>query len=442
MNRPTVRLGHRWSFPEPELRTLPNGLRVQVFDLPGQHVAALELVMPTPLSAEPAGLEGVATVALTAIDEGTGPNPDGRISELMELQGAVVHGATLQSSTRLGTDAPAHRLADVTPLLTEILTSPAYAPDDVAHHVGLQVASHDSMQASPGAVAKRAFRAAFFGSDTREGRPPAGTPETLAAIGREDVVAWHRNHWIPDGATLVLAGDLSRLDLDEVLAPLGTWAAAGTPAPRTAAPAKAPSVVIADMPESVQATVQLGCLTPGRRHPDWAALKLAGHAITGAFASRLNLELRERLGYTYGVQGGFGARRTDGQFNVSSSFRTEVAADAVARILQGLELSDAFSEDEVGDARAFLLGVAPLANETAADIARQAAVLAASGERPGFVNEHFALLEEPSADDATTAFRKHVRPGNLTIAISGNATELEPALRALGMDPVVLGSAG
>lgn len=442
MTRPTVHLAQRWHFPTPELRTLPNGMRAQVFHLPGQHVAALELVLPTPLAAEPRGLEGVATVALTAIDEGTVAHPDGRISELLELQGASVHGVTLQTSTRLGTDAPAHRLPEVTTLFAEVLSSPAYTTDDVAHHVGLQVATHDSLEASPGAVAKRAFRAALFGRDAREGRPAAGTPETLAAIRRDDVVAWHQRHWIPDGATVILAGDLSSVDVDEVLAPIGAWPVGGTAAPRSAAPPLAPSVVIADMPDAVQATVQVGCLTPGRRHPHWAALKLAGHAITGAFASRLNLELRERLGYTYGVQGGFGARRSDGQFNAGSSFRTEVAADAVARMLQGLELHAPFTELEVSDARAFLLGVAPLANETASDIARQASVLAAADEDPTFVNEHFERLEEPSAADVTAAFREHVSPDRVTIAVSGNASELEPALRAVGLDPVVLDSAG
>ncbi|GAB3814149.1 pitrilysin family protein [Tessaracoccus terricola] len=442
MNRPTVHLAKRWSFPTPQLQSLPNGITAQVYDLPGQHVAALELVLPTPLAAEPRGLEGLATVALTAIDEGTIAHPEGRISELLELQGAAIHGVTLQSSTRLGTDAPAHRLAEVTPLFAEVLASPTYTAADVAHHVGLQVATHDSLEASPGAVAKRAFRAAFFGADAREGRPSAGTPETLTAISRDDVVAWHGRHWLPAGATLILAGDLSAVDVDEVLAPIGAWHAPGTPAPRSVAPALAPSVVVVDMPDAVQATVQLGCLTPGRRHPQWAALKLAGHAVTGAFASRLNLELRERLGYTYGVQGGFGARRTDGQFNVGTSFRTEVAADAVAKMLQGLELAEPFSDEEVADARAFLLGVAPLANETASDIARQAAALAAADEDPAFVNEHFDRLEDPSPADVTAAFREHVRPDRVTIAVSGNAAQLEPALRAAGLDPVVLDSAG
>lgn len=442
MTRPRVELARRWRFPTPEVRTLANGATVWVYDLPGQHVAAFDLVMPSPLSLEPRRVEGVATVALNSVDEGTTNHPDGLISELLELQGASLHGLSLQNATRLGGDAPARRLARVTPLLADVITAPAFDKEDVEHHVALQIASYDSAQASPAAVARRAFRSALFGEDVREGRPSAGTPETLQAITRDDVVAWHHERWLPLGATLVLAGDLSGIDVEAVLAPLDAWSAPGTHPEPTGTTPRPPRLVLAHLPEAVQATVQLGTLTPGRRDPQWEALKLAGHAITGAFASRLNLELRERLGYTYGVNGGLSARRRDGMFSAGGSFRSEVAPDAVLRMLDALALAEPFTAGEVDDARRFLVGVAPLANETAADITRQAAVLAAAGEAPDYVNGHFERLALPTPTDVTDAFRRHVSAEAVTVAISGDAAVLEPALRAVGLDPVVVGSAG
>lgn len=438
MNRPLVTLGGTWQFPEPQIMTLTSGMQVWAFDLPGQHIAALEVVMPTSLVDEPRSIEGVATVALHAVDEGTRSHPDGRISELLELQGAALHGGAAQNSTRLGGDAPAHRLPAVMELLAEVVQEPEFAVADIEHHTEMQVASFESRSASPGWVAKQALRQVLFGSDSRQGRPAAGTPETLKVIGREDVLAWHAAQWGGSNATLVLAGDLSGIDLTYALEPLNGWIGRSAPAaPETTEP-RAPQVVLVDMPDAVQATIHAGCLTVGRRHPDWAALKLAGHAMCGAFASRLNLELRERQGYTYGVGGGLTARKDDGQFFVGGSFRVEVAADALGRLLRGLELDVPFGDAEILDAKRFLVGIAPLANETASDIVRQAAALAAVNEPASFVNEHFAALEAPSARAVSEAFRRHIQRDAVSVAISGPAHSLMPSLLAAGLDPVIV----
>lgn len=438
MNRPTVSLSGAWHFPEPQVFTLDGGLNVWAFDLPGQHIAALEVVMPTSLAAEPRSVEGVATVALHSIDEGTRTHPDGRISELLELQGAALHGHAAQHQSQLGGDAPAHRLPAVIELLAEVIREPSFDSSDIEHHVEMQMAACDSRVASPGWVAKQALRQVLFGTDSREGRPAAGTPETLQGISRDDVLAWHAAQWAASDATLVLAGDLSGVDLASVLKPLEQWGGTAPQTPAAPATAGPTQLVLVDMPDAVQATIHVGSLTVGRRHDDWAALKLGGHAMCGAFASRLNLELRERQGYTYGVGGGFSARLDDGQFSVGGSFRVDVAADALRRLLAGLDLADPFSTSEIEDARRYLIGVAPLANETASDIARQAAVLAAVGEQPSYVNEHFAALERPTPDQVTSAMRRHVHRDTLSVAISGPADTLVPALQAAGMDPVVV----
>ncbi len=438
MNRPAVILGGTWQFPDPHILTLDSGMQVWAFNLPGQYIAALEIVMPTSLADEPRSIEGVATVALHAVDEGTHTHPDGRITELLELQGAALRGGAAQNHTRLGGDAPAHRLPAVMKLLAEVLEEPAFAAADIEHHVEMQVASFDSRVASPGWVAKQALRQVLFGTDSRAGRPAAGTPQTLKAMGRDDVIAWHAARWGATEATLILAGDLTGVDLKTALEPLNTWNNRATPATRDPLQTLQPQVVLVDMPAAVQATIQVGCLTVGRRHPDWAALKLAGHAMCGAFASRLNLELRERQGYTYGVGGGFTARRDDGQFSVGGSFRVNVAADALSRLLSGLQLEVPFSEAEIADAKRFLVGIAPLANETASDIVRQAAALAAVNEPASFVNEHFAALEVPSAHAVSAAFRDHISRDGVSVAISGPAQILMPALQAAGLDPVIV----
>lgn len=436
MNRPNVTAATPWHFPDPDIETLANGLTVWQFDLPGQHIATFETVLPAPLTEEPLAKEGVATVALHAIDEGTRSHPEGRIGELLEAQGANLHGSARQHYTTFGGQSPSRRLAAVLPLFTEVLTEPEYAPRDVAHHVEAQLAGFDSQLASPGSAARIAFRRALFGVGHREARPAAGLPETISGLTEQDARAWHGAHFSPDGATLVLAGALARGGLRETLE---GWAPG--PAPSAApgpSPQQGPRTVVVHHPGAVQATLMLGQRTPTRSDPRWPALRVAGHAIVGAFASRLNLELRERLGYTYGIGGGFAPSVDEALFTVSGSVRTEIAGDAVARLLEGLALSEPFSATEIDDARSYLTAVAPLANETSADIVAQASALAAAGLDPGYLNRHFAQLAGVTAEQATEALRDCVQPARLTVAVAGDAEALIPALAGVGLSPEVV----
>lgn len=437
MNRPPVTLATPWRFPAPQIHRLGSGLTVWQFHLPGQHLATFELVLPAPLSAEPTDREGVATVALHAIDEGTLTHPDGRIGELLETHGASLQGSARRRYTTLGGQAPGRRLTEVLELFTEVLREPAYASGDVAHQVEAQVAAFDTKLASPGTATRLALRRELFGPDHRDGRPDAGTPATLAGVTAEDARRWHRRHFSPRAATLLVAGDLTD---GGALAPLDQWAAADDEAPAAPSPAprRKPRVVVVDRRDAVQATIVVGLRTVTRDDPRWPALRLAGQAVAGAFASRLNLELRERLGYTYGIGGGFSPDVDEALFTVSGSVRTEVAGDAVARLLAGLALDDAFLDEEVDDARRYLIGVAPLANETSADIVGQASALAAAGLDPGFMNDHFADLTRVTAEEATLAFREEVSPERLTVAVAGDADTLVPALTTIGLAPELL----
>lgn len=440
MSRPVVPHPRAWHYPEPEKRILPNGLEAWLFDLPGQHVATFDIQFPAPLSDEPHDLEGLGTIALHAIDEGTLSHPHGRIAELMEIEGTSLHGSAKQTHTRLGGQAPARRLGSALELFAEVLREPAYDDGDVAHHVEARIARHETALATPGSLNRMAFHRRLYGEDSRLGRPGGGTTETLAAISADAVRAWHRRVFSPSHATVILAGDLSRVP-DDVLTPLGEWDNP-QPRPEAASEADAPGtgLVVVDRPDAVQSSLLVGMLSVPRSDPRWAAARLAGHALAGAFASRLNLELRERLGYTYGIHGGFGAGPVRSLFSVGGSMRTEVTTDAILRILDALRLEDGFGHAEIDDAKRFLIGVAPLATETSADIVEQAAELRAAGHDTGFLKDHFEALATVTPDEATQAFRELVTSENLVIAVTGRAEQIVPELEVVGLSTAVLDS--
>ncbi|MDO5093161.1 MAG: pitrilysin family protein [Propionibacteriaceae bacterium] len=428
MTRPAIADPSPWDFPLPTSSRLGNGLTLTLFDLPGQHLAAVELVLPTPVAAEPRDREGVATVALLSSDEATSSRPD--VVELLELEGAAVGGTTFWNHSRLGLSAPVSRLRQAMPLFASITQEPSFEPADVAHHVEAQVAAFETRLASPTAVTQQAMQAALYGVQQREGRPLAGIPDTLRAIDRQAVQAWHAQTWRPEGAELIVAGDLAG-EPAELVESFAAWQGTVPAAPVEASP-QPPRFLLVDQPHAAQTIIQVSAPTPGRRDPRWAALKLGGHVMCGAFASRLNLELRERLGYTYGVSGGVSARQAGGVFRAGMAVENAAAPDAVARTLAALALPQPFTQDEVADAARYLVRVAPLSYETAADIARQAAVLAVAGLHPQFVNQHRAALATTDAEQVNAAWAEVISPEKVTVVVGGPAAQLQPALEPLG----------
>lgn len=430
--RPSIIPAPHWNFPRAQQTTLENGLQVMCLDMPGQQLAAIELALPTPTSHEPKDLMGVATIALTTLDEGTREHPDGRINELLELQGATLSASTSHEGSRLTLDAPANRMESVLELLAEILSDPQYAPGDIAQHVEYQQAGHEARLSSPTNATREILRTALFPPEVREWHHAAGTPETLEAITPTAVQSWHDRFISPVGATFVIAGDFSELRLPKALEVLNRWQGGAAGAYQVPVFNDARTVV-ADLPHAVQASIQMVAPVVGRDHPDWAALRLAGHALVGAFASRLNLELRERRGLTYGVHGGFSPHRRGSRFLVGANLAPDGTAAAIQHVLREITLETAFSSEEIDTVRQYLTGVGPLANETASDVAHQAATLALAEMPVTWVDDQIRQLLEPSAEDVTEAMRRHLQPENLTIAIGAPADEICPGLDKAGI---------
>lgn len=431
MTRPVVLDPPPWQFPLPEESVLPNGLRLWRSHLPGQPLVAAELVLDTPLAQEDPALEGVATVALHAADEATHSHPG--IVEELELQGAALGGSVSWHHTQTSLSVPARRLGAALGLFASVIREPAFQAPAVALHLESLDAAWSRRRATPEGRAPLELRAALFGTNQREGRELSGSPETLGAITPDAVQQWHAQFWRPTGATLVVVGDLSGIRDEDLVADLVDWDAT-TPAVPTPAPlSRSGGCVVVDHPGAAQTVIRAAVLTPGRRDPDWAALKLGGHAMVGAFSSRLNLELRERKGFTYGVSGGVTARHHGGWFSLATSVANEAAAESVARIRDHVALETAFTPQEVGDCARFLVQVAPLSNETAADIAHQAALLAAAGEQPGFVNEINARLTRTTPEEVTSVWRRRISSEEVTTVLVGPAEQLSRDLTQHGV---------
>jgi predicted Zn-dependent peptidase len=438
-HRPEVKPPARWRFPDPTKLWLDNGMQLMVCHREGQHVAAVALVFDAPLNAEPVDIEGVATITQRCLDEGTVTHPGQVFAERLEDIGAVLSGGAGYSGSELFLEVPVDRLGTALALLAEVVREPELRPDDVDRHRALRLAEIEHALANSAQRAALGFRAACIGSRYRASRMVGGDAASVAAVTHADVVAYHASHYRPDGATLIISGDLSGQEFGQAAAAFGDWTnpvesylSHQVPEPG------APRCWLIDRPGAVQADVRLGAFGIDRGDPRWADLQVATHALGGAFLSRLNRMLREEKGYTYGVHLVNSPMRDGGLIAMQGSFRTEVVPDAL-RLARGLlDLTrDPITPTEVTDAVTYTIGGAPLRYSTAHGVTDRIAALVRDGVNVEFVNANFQALTLVTPESATQSMVELLQPDALTLVVVGDATALHDPLVADGW-PVVL----
>lgn len=433
-HRPEVKAPPRWVFPEPARWWLDNGMQVLACHRPGQHIAAVSLVLDTPLSTEPSELEGVATITQRCLDEGSTSHPGPAYAEQLEDIGAVLSGSAGYSASDLLLEVPANRLDQALALLAEAIREPELRSSDVERHQALRLAEIDHTMAVSSNRAQVAFRTACIPGRFRSSRLAGGNAATVAAVTTADVVAYHGRHYRPDGATLIISGDLTNQVYHQAAAAFGDWLVPGTPDVHHQTPvARRPHCWLIDRPGAVQADIRLGGFGIDRGDPRWADLQVGTHALGGAFLSRLNRVLREEKGFTYGVHLVNSPMRDGGLLAVQGSFRTDVVVEALdlARTLLDVT-SQPITTTEVRDAVNYTNGIAPLRYSTAQGVTERVASLVAAGLSAEFVNSNAAALTRVTPESATQAVAELLPPKALTLAVVGDAAALHQPLVAAG----------
>ena len=438
--RPDIADPRPWSFPTPVRASLGNGLEVINYRLPGQHVISASLVLDVPLAAEPRELEGIAAITCRTLDEGTAEHSADEFAELLETAGAGFGIDVSSAGLQLILDVPSRHLDAALALFAEAVTTPALDGPDIDRQVQLRLAEIGQARANPSQAAAIAFRRTVFADGSRYARMNDGEPSTVAAITSAAAHQFHRDHFGPRDAKLILAGELPDGVESLVERHFGGW----TSTQQRAADHQPPEpggrrAVIVHRPGAVQADLQLGGFGIDRNDPRWADISVASYIMGGAFLSRLNSVLREELGYTYGVRMGFQPLRTGGTFAVSGSFRTEVIGDALTRARSLLSLTDRpFTEVEVKDAVTYFAGVSPLRYATADGVVDQAAIQALALLPDDYLDQRLAKLRDVTPESAAAAYESLVNPDQLTLAIAGDADKITQPLKDAGFADVAI----
>ncbi len=435
-------------FPAVERRRLSNGLAVWTVEHREVPVVAMLLLLSSGAAEDPDDRPGLAALTADMLDEGSGERSALDLEAAFARLGAQFDTEIGPDATLLSALALARRRDDILALMADVARRPRLADEDFARVRDLRLNRLLQLRDLPAAVADRTLTRLLY-----QGHPyghlPIGTAPSLRATGVDEVRRFHARVWKPCRMTLIMAGDGTHDELFESAErAFGDWRPPAdeedgfVPRAVDTAPARtSPVVALVPRQGAAQSEIRLGQVAVPRRTPDYHALILGNAILGGQFVSRLNMNLREQKGYTYGVRSGFDFRQGPGPFLVQAAVQTQATADAVRETLAeiaALRTTRPPTPEEMELARLSVTRGYPRNFETAGQVARGLVQLALYGLADDTFEQFVPCVERVTAEEVIAAAgRLDLR--RMVVAVVGDREQVLPGLEALGLgEPQVL----
>lgn len=428
--------------PAIEKRTLTNGLPVWIVQHHEVPLAQINLIVRSGSAADPAGKFGVAAFTAAMLDEGAGSRSALELAEAIDFLGAQLSTTSSfdQSGIRLST--PTARMEDALALMADVALRPTFPSADLERLRTERLTQLLQARDDPALLVQLAFPRVVFGREHRYGTPGIGTEAVLKSLTRDDLVGFYRAHYRPDNATLLIVGDVTA----EAVLPLverafGGWKAEG-PAQKAAELPAAPqvtgrSVYLVDKPGAAQSQIRIGRVGVSRSAPDQAAIDVLNAILGGSFTSRLNTNLREEHGYSYGAYSAFDRRRGAGPFLAFAGVQTDKTAEALTEFFKELDrIHEPIPSDELERARRYLALGFPGEFETTGDLARKLEELVVYGLPDDEFQTYIGRVQKVTAADVRRLADQLIRPDSMAVVVVGDRARIEAPIRALNLGPV------
>ncbi len=424
---------------------LRNGVRVVLIENHRLPLVTVRLAVTGAGSSNAAS--GLAALTADLLDEGAGKRSSAQLAEALESLGADLGVRVDRDRAVLSLDTTPDQLAPTLALAADVVLRPTFAAAEVKRVLAERVEDVRTRADDPEAVGRVVFgQVVYAGQPYAE--PSSGFVDTLGRLGRAEVLAFWKQAYAADRATIIVAGDVDRSTLGAALdASFGDWKASGggalgsAPPTRGVAASSTPRLVVVDRPGAPQSVVLMGGHGPDAGDPSFDAAELANTALGGTFAARLNRRLREDLGYTYGIYSSYDRGARSGAWQVSTSLRTDVTVDGIREALAIIAATRAapLPADEFAKAQAYLIQQLPQGFETNRSIAASFDELVRRGRPLGdygaFERRITALT--PTAAKGAIAATWH----QLSVVVVGDLAKLG-ALDTLGLPMTVVDADG
>ncbi len=430
------------SLPPVVTRTLPNGLRVLIVEHHELPVVDFVLVTTTGVEADPPTRAGLATLMTALLDEGTTSRSALEIADQEAFLGIDLSTGSGWDASRITLHAPTAAMDSALALMADVALRPSFPAADLERLRAERMTELIQLRDRGPGVADVAFPSILYGTDHPYGRPTLGTEASVSAITRSDLERFYRTYFRPNNSTLIVVGDVRP---DDVMRRIGTafggWERADVPKQAIGTPQRAgtTAVYLIDKPGAAQSSVRIGSIGAPRSTNDYFGLLLANTILGGSFTSRLNQNLRETKGYTYGAGSRFEMRRAAGPFSARAEIVAEKTDSALIEFMKELRaIRDTIPAAELAKAKTYLQLQMPGSFETTSQIANQLVPVAIYDLPLDYYNSYAQQIERLTQADVQRVAREYIDPSRLAIVIVGDRASIEGGVRALRLGEILI----
>jgi zinc protease len=428
------------SLPPIHEQRLSNGLRVLLMEKHEVPVVEIDVLVRAGSANDPADRIGLASLVADIMDEGAGSRNALELADAVDFLGADLRTSAGMHTMGASLYTAVSRLDDALPLLADVVLRPTFPRDELERKRASRLTSLLQAYDEPRIVASVLVNRTLYGTKHPYGFPAVGNETSIRAVSVDDLERFHDTYFTASNATIIVVGDVTPAALlPKLEATFGNWAAGN--APRLAVPAASQvtrrEVLLVDKPGAPQSEIRIGRIGTARQTEDYYAIVVMNTILGGSFTSRLNQNLREDKGYTYGAGSSFAFRVAPGPFLASSAVQTEVTDKALAEFFKEFDgIRRPIPAEEITRAENYEALGYPGGFQSVDDIAGNIAELVQYGLPLDYFNHYVARILGVTPSQVEAAARQYVDPNRMVVVVVGDRAKIEAGIRALRLGPV------
>lgn len=437
---PTLGAPPKVSLPPVVTRQLTNGLKLLIVEQHELPLADFILVVGRGGTVDPAAKEGVANLTSSMLTEGTVNRTSLQIADQAAYLGIALGANSTWDASTINLHTPTAQLDSALALFSDVVLRPSFPDPDFQRVKKNRLTSLLQLKDRPTAIADQAYASILYGSGHPYGHALIGTETSMAGMTIADLRSFYQSNFVPNNSTLIIVGDITPSQIERKIKTLfGGWQRGSvTPYSFSNAPrASTTTVYLIDKPGAAQSSFRIGSVGVPRSTKDYFSLNVLNTILGGSFTSRLNQNLREKHGYTYGARSRFDMRQSAGPFTASAEIVAAKTDSGLVEFMNELNsIRDTVPGIELRKAKRYMQLGMPGNFETTQQIATQLIPVALYGLPLNYYSNYVSNIEAVTQAEVQRVARQYINPSNLAIVIVGDRKNIEAGLKAVNAGPI------